>query len=255
MLVRLKRGSASFSAASAAGRLPGVRLRRATALRGGGGFAAAAAAHNELLHLAITDGSSVEDKVQQLSALAAVHYAEPNWLRYVSPVAKPSDGVGGGPRSAARRRLQQLPNDPLLADPGAALYAWHLPRISAPSAWDRTVGSRLVKVCVVDSGVYIGHEDLAANVAQGWNMADANATYFGERSAACKGGGAAAGVPTARSRTHAAPPLPPPPCPAADDLGHGTHTAGIVGAVGNNSVGLSGVNWQVSLLICKFITA
>ena len=40
----------------------------------------------------------------------------------------------------------------------------------------------------------------------------------------------------------------------ADDGGHGTHTAGIVGAVGNNGVGLSGVNWQVSLLVCKFIS-
>ena len=155
VLVRLRRGG-SFSAAGVAGRLPGVRLRRATQLRGGsgsgGGFAAAAAAHNQLLHLVISDGSSVEDKVQQLSALAAVQYAEPNWLRgFAAP--PPADGWGGSASSDAgsgtrhrQRRLQQLPTDPLLADPTDRLYAWHLPRVSAPSAWDSTVGSRQVRV-------------------------------------------------------------------------------------------------------------
>lgn len=33
-----------------------------------------------------------------------------------------------------------------------------------------------------------------------------------------------------------------------DQDGHGTHVAGIIGAVGNNSRGVSGVNWQVRLL-------
>lgn len=33
--------------------------------------------------------------------------------------------------------------------------------------------------------------------------------------------------------------------------GHGSHTAGTVGAVGNNSVGVTGVAWHVGLFICK----
>ena len=37
----------------------------------------------------------------------------------------------------------------------------------------------------------------------------------------------------------------------ADPLGHGTHVAGIVGAVGNNGEGVVGVNWNVSLLPLK----
>lgn len=32
---------------------------------------------------------------------------------------------------------------------------------------------------------------------------------------------------------------------------HGSHTAGIVGAQGNNGRGVAGMNWQVSLYICK----
>ena len=36
-----------------------------------------------------------------------------------------------------------------------------------------------------------------------------------------------------------------------DDHGHGTHTAGTIGAVGNNGIGVAGVNWNVRILACK----
>jgi subtilisin family serine protease len=39
----------------------------------------------------------------------------------------------------------------------------------------------------------------------------------------------------------------------ASDDAHGTHVAGIVGARGNNSVGVSGVNWNVQLMPLKAI--
>jgi subtilisin family serine protease len=38
-----------------------------------------------------------------------------------------------------------------------------------------------------------------------------------------------------------------------DQLGHGTHIAGIIGAVGNNGIGLVGVNWNVQIMACKFM--
>jgi len=38
-----------------------------------------------------------------------------------------------------------------------------------------------------------------------------------------------------------------------DDNGHGTHVSGIIGAVGNNSLGISGVLWHVGLLAVKFL--
>lgn len=38
-----------------------------------------------------------------------------------------------------------------------------------------------------------------------------------------------------------------------DDVGHGTHIAGIIGAKGNNSLGIAGVNWEAQLLGCKFL--
>lgn len=41
------------------------------------------------------------------------------------------------------------------------------------------------------------------------------------------------------------------PAPPADVQGHGTHTAGLVGAAGNNGLGVAGINWRVSMYICK----
>ena len=36
-----------------------------------------------------------------------------------------------------------------------------------------------------------------------------------------------------------------------DDNGHGTHVAGTIGAVGNNAIGVAGVNWQVRIMPLK----
>jgi CSLREA domain-containing protein len=38
-----------------------------------------------------------------------------------------------------------------------------------------------------------------------------------------------------------------------DDLGHGTHIAGTIGAVSNNGVGVAGVNWATSMMALKFL--
>jgi subtilisin family serine protease len=38
-----------------------------------------------------------------------------------------------------------------------------------------------------------------------------------------------------------------------DNFGHGTHVAGIIGAVGNNGIGIAGVNLKVSMMTLKFI--
>ena len=38
-----------------------------------------------------------------------------------------------------------------------------------------------------------------------------------------------------------------------DDAGHGTHVAGIIGAQGNNAIGVAGVNWDVQLMALKFL--
>lgn len=100
-------------------------------------------------------------------------------------------------------------------------YQWHLPKIAAPVAWDTITGSKKVKVCVIDSGARIDHPDLAANIIKGWNVLkdESDPEFYNFN----------------------------------DTLGHGTHVAGLAAAVGNNARGVSGVSWQIGLLICKFI--
>jgi thermitase len=101
-----------------------------------------------------------------------------------------------------------------LALPNDARYGdlWAMPRISAPAAWDITTGSSSVKVAVVDTGLAWDHPDLAANTP---THGIDEVSHDGD---------------------------------ARDFNGHGTHVAGTIGAVGNNSIGVTGVNWHASLL-------
>ncbi|WP_417732209.1 Ig-like domain-containing protein [Rosistilla oblonga] len=39
----------------------------------------------------------------------------------------------------------------------------------------------------------------------------------------------------------------------SDELGHGTHVAGTIGAIGNNDLGVVGVNWQTSLMSLRIL--
>ena len=93
---------------------------------------------------------------------------------------------------------------------------WGVKRVNASAAWPKTSG-RGVKVGIIDTGVDYNHADLKANYAGGYNAVDTSKT-----------------------------PL--------DDNGHGTHVAGIVGAV-LDGAGVAGVAPQVSLYAVKVLTA
>ena len=89
--------------------------------------------------------------------------------------------------------------------------------INAIDAWDITTGSHEIKVGIIDTGIAY-HPDLIANLAPGWDFVNNNNITND------------------------------------DPTGHGTHVAGTIGAVGNNGVGVVGVNWEVTLVPLQVAT-
>ena len=111
--------------------------------------------------------------------------------------------------------------------------------ISATAAWDVTTGSRANIVAILDTGIDWSHPDLAANV---FSAPRQFSVTLGSTTLTCVAG------------THGFNALNT-SCSPFDDNGHGTHVAGIIGAVGNNSVGVTGVNWTANLMALKILDA
>ncbi|MCL4176657.1 MAG: S8 family serine peptidase [Verrucomicrobia bacterium] len=109
--------------------------------------------------------------------------------------------------------------------------------ISAPEAWDTIARASNVIVAVIDSGVRATHEDLAPNLWRnpgeipGNGLDDDGNGYVDD----------VHGINTVANNGH-----------PNDEWGHGTHVAGILGAVGSNGVGVAGVCWRVQIMVCKF---
>jgi Subtilase family len=140
--------------------------------------------------------------------------------------------------------LQTTPDDPhFLAGDQWGLNAPVLTQdvdIDAPEAWAFTTGSPTVVVAVIDSGIDYTHEDLAANMFR--NDADCNANGVDN-----DGNGFVDdcfGIAPINGNSD-----------PIDDNDHGSHVAGIIGAVGYNGIGIAGVNWNVRLLPCKMFNA
>lgn len=135
------------------------------------------------------------------------------------------------------RALATTPNDPSIG----SLWGMSAQNgIDASGAWDYHAGSGDVVVAVIDTGVDYNHPDLAANMwinsgeiqnngrdddnngfiddIYGWNSANQNGNPM-------------------------------------DDNGHGTHVSGTIGGVGNNAIGVAGVNWNVKIMALKFLDA
>jgi subtilisin family serine protease len=111
--------------------------------------------------------------------------------------------------------------------------------IDAPEAWDSATGSSDVIVAVIDTGIDYNHPDLMGNL---WNNPYEWMDGFDN-----DGNGYVDDIYGINGITGTGDPL--------DDHGHGTHCSGTIGAVGNNSLGVAGVNWDVSILSGKSFDA
>jgi len=175
---------------------------------------------------------------------------------------------GQSPRSAARRvaRLpgvlyaepeqivdyRVLPGDPHLGrqwslhNTGQVILATGGKRgadIEASSAWDIQTGNPSVIVADVDTGADLTHPDLAANI---WvNPGEIPGNHIDDD---------VNGLPDDVNGWDWADSDSSPDDSIGFDQGHGTETSSIIGAVGNNGIGMAGVNWRVSLMPLRAAT-
>ena len=98
-------------------------------------------------------------------------------------------------------------------------------------------GSKDIVVAVIDSGIDYTHPDIAANV---WSAPRDFSVTIGGVTVHCPAGSHGF---NARTKT----------CDPLDVFSHGTHVAGIIGAAGNNGIGVVGVNWNTLMIGGRFL--
>ncbi|MBK1876987.1 S8 family serine peptidase [Pelagicoccus mobilis] len=162
---------------------------------------------------------TVEDAIAALALSETPYHAEPNHIFYAS----------------------KTPNDPRFSSKGQ----WGLAQdsdfdIDAPEAWDKRTSTASVTIAIIDSGIRLDHEDLKTNLWR--NSKDSSRNRKDEDN-----NGYVDDVHGINIIDTSAPP--------EDDNGHGTHVAGIAGAAGNNSRGISGVAWDTQLMAIKALNS
>jgi len=173
----------------------------------------------------LRSGLALEEAIELYKKDPNVLYAEPNYMLYALDVF---------PNDPSFNNLWGLHNT---GQTGGTIDA----DIDAPEAWQINTGSSNVIVAVIDTGVDYNHQDLAGNMWK--NLAELN----GISGVDDDGNGYVDDIYGIDTRNNDSDPM--------DDHSHGTHCAGTIGAVGNNGIGVVGVNWNVKIMALKFISA
>jgi subtilisin family serine protease len=171
---------------------------------------------------------SKDRMIEELKKNPDVQYAEPDYVVHGDQVIRPS----------------AIPNDPSLT------LQWGMHNtgqtggtadadIDAPEAWSLTTGNSDVVVGVIDTGVDYNHVDLNANMWRNHGEILGNGIDD-------DGNGYIDDYYGINAITNSGDPM--------DDNRHGTHVAGIIGAVGNNGIGVAGACWPVRLMKAIIIT-
>lgn len=150
--------------------------------------------------------------MEQLLQAPDVAFVTPNWLvqaALAAPVAYKADTTD---------RAVAQPEQPFIVnDPKYEAAQWYLQRINTSRAWSLAYAEdgfaaalTTVQVAIIDSGIDVSHPEFRGRLMTGYN--------------------------------YLAPGSPP-----VDDYGHGTHVAGLIGAVANNALGVAGVAPKVRI--------
>ncbi len=181
------------------------------------------ATDTEVLTIGATD---VPTAVATLKKNPNVRFAEPDWIVTASAESNDRYVTGGSTWG-----LYGSDTSPLNVFGSAAMASWSAGRD----------GSRSIAVGIIDTGINILHPDLSNNIwrnpvdntvngldedgngftddVNGWDFHNNNNTVYDSATADA----------------------------------HGTHVAGTIGALGSNSIGVAGVNWDVTMIPAKFL--
>ncbi|ACL70511.1 S8 family peptidase [Halothermothrix orenii] len=96
---------------------------------------------------------------------------------------------------------------------------WNYKILNMEKVWEHYHGSEDITVAVIDTGILPGHPDLQGRITAGYDFVDNDTD----------------------------------PTDTSPDFSHGTHVAGIIGAVTNNSEGVSGFNWNIKIMPIRVI--
>jgi subtilisin family serine protease len=183
---------------------------------------------------------SVATELARDPAVLSVRHAR--WLR--PHLAAPDPGRPG-----------TIPNDPNYAN-----QSWHYVMLDLPKAWSITTGSASVVVAVLDVGIRFDHPAIGK---AGGTYLDPGGNLLGDGYDFVSMGKVALCSPAGDSTDNAAdgdgydpdPTIPDDRDPGANGCvgapspigGHGLHVAGTIGAIGNDGVGVLGVDWTVRI--------
>ncbi len=184
----------------------------------------------------LPSGLSIKDAIIQYMSNPDVEYASPIFIRKASGISKlmPDD--------------QFFRDQWALRNTGKYAYGTKGADIDATYAWRVSTGNYGIVVAVIDTGIDYTHPDLASNLWR--NNAECNGTAgvdddgngfiddcTGWNFVTCEEWGDSGCLyPTTGNND------------PMDYYGHGTHVAGIIGAIGNNGVGVTGVMWRARIM-------
>ena len=160
----------------------------------------------------------LQSRIAEIKSNDSVAFAQPNYLYRLTADTPNDDFYRAG-------RTWNMYSNRTSTNPGSRSNSFGS---QADTAWAAGhTGSRTVYVGVIDSGIDMTHPDLAANVdAQHAKDLARNSDTPSDL-----------------------------PFVNKDEIGHGTHVAGIIGAIGNNKIGVAGMNWQVEMIPVKVVSA
>ena len=183
------------------------------------------------------------DRLETTGAKVVETFRDLGWHRVQVPVGlSVNDAIARYQKLDGVTAVQPNYYYHLLATPNDTDYGslYGMTKISAPAAWDLTTGSSAVVVANIDTGIRYTHADLSANM---WtNPGETNGNSIDDDN-----NGFVDDYYGWDFRFNDSD-------PADQDQvfgGHGTHTSGTIGAVGNNATGVVGVNWNVRLMAIK----